>query len=161
MLNVSSSLRHKKEISSSQYFRKTRSEFAAAESCHVSQLFHSIRRRGTPEILQHHRVRPRRAPYCFLRPYYQGRGEWLFKAKNAERGDTLERFSISAAASQLKCLRSSLSAAAHQPAKRSTALCTARSDTSLGFGSVSQSFASLQPSFSLTYLRHSVSAQAD
>lgn len=87
--------------------------------------------------------------------------ECLFKAKNAERGDTLERFSISSAASQLNSPRSSLSAVVHQPAKPSAVLCIVRSDRSLKFGPASLTFGSLHFSFSLTYLRHSVSAQAD
>lgn len=89
------------------------------------------------------------------------RREWLFKAKNAERGDTLERFSISFPAPQLKCPRSPLSAGVHRPVKASTLLYTVQRDTILKFGPVFLSFDSLHSSFSLTYLRHSVSAQAD
>lgn len=36
---------------------------------------------GAPEIVQHHRVRPRRAPYCFLRLYYQGGGNGSLKPR--------------------------------------------------------------------------------
>ncbi len=57
---------HKKEITSSQYFRNTRPEFDA-ESWHLPPTFslNPLRRRGAPEIVQHHRVKPRRAPHCF------------------------------------------------------------------------------------------------
>lgn len=66
--------------------------------------------------------------------------QWLFKAKNAERGDTLERFSISSPASHYKCPRSCLSADPHWPVKPSTVVWSVQSDTSVSFRPVSLSF---------------------
>lgn len=100
---------------------------------------YTFRRRGAPEIVQHHRVKPRRAALLFLRLYYRGGGEWLFKAKNAERGDTLpESLSITPPRFPVKMPpRSPLSAGVHRPATPPTAVCTARSGTDVKSGPVS------------------------
>lgn len=152
--------RHKKEITSSQYFRKSLSEFTAAVSWHLN-FFTQFFGGGAPGTVQHHRVRPRRVPYCFLRLYYQGRGNGFLKPRTRREAIRRRASPFLPPLPTFSASGSSLSAGVCPTATPATVACTVRSDTSLKFGPVSLSSGSLRSSFSLAYLRHSVSAQAD
>lgn len=87
---------HKKEITTSQCFRKRRPEFTCAK-LDISPNFspYPLCRRRAPENSWGPRLLAPVGLLLFSAALLSQQREWLFKAKNAEWGDTVERFSIS------------------------------------------------------------------
>lgn len=126
---------------------------------HPKKLFSLVR---TRKYVRHRRARPHQVSIVFYPALLLRQREWLFKKRRTRRERRYAGHSLHFFPSfPHKSRYSSLSAGVTGRFGRWQSCVPYGVTLSLRFVSVSLSFGSVRSSFSLTYLRHSVSARAD